>query len=293
MTALPGLLLAALSRLLALLARLLLSAAALLSALVLLAGLLIRVLVHNCSCVSSLATTKPRPLSFLRTLVRKRTLRPSKPRVGVWSQLRSFVIAEQGTLYLLVLADAKRGWNLLRESRVVTAPMNGGSAAMTLRTEVPGSTLAENQSTVSWAAIAAGGVASAALTLVLLAFGAGMGFSSISPWSDSGISSATFSIAAGIYLIVVAMLSSTIGGYVAGRLRTKWTGLHTDEVAFRDTAHGFLAWAFATVLGAAVLGAATTYVVGGAAQGASQGSAGSQSSAGSTDYFVDMLLRPN
>jgi hypothetical protein len=110
LTALPGLLLAALSwlllaalsRLLALLARLLLSAAALLSALatllsalVLLAGLLIRVLVHNCSCVSSLATTKPRPLSFLRTLVRNRTLRPSKPRVGVWSQLRSFVIAEQ------------------------------------------------------------------------------------------------------------------------------------------------------------------------------------------------------
>jgi hypothetical protein len=303
LTALPGLLLAALSRLLALLARLLLSAAALLSALatllsalVLLAGLLIRVLVHNCSCVSSLATTKPRPLSFLRTLVRKRTLRPSKPRVGVWSQLRSFVIAEQGTLYLLVLADAKRGWNFLRESRVVTAPMNGGSAAMTLRTEVPGSVLEENQSAVSWAAIAAGGVAAAALTLVLLVFGAGMGFSSISPWSDSGISSATFNIAAGIYLIVVAMLSSTIGGYVAGRLRTKWTGLHTDEVAFRDTAHGFLAWAFATVLGAAVLGAATTYVVGGVASGAAQvaaqSAAGSQSSAGATEYFVDMLLRP-
>jgi hypothetical protein len=171
--------------------------------------------------------------------------------------------------------------------------MNGGSAAMTLRTEVPGSVLEENQSAVSWAAIAAGGVAAAALTLVLLAFGAGMGFSSISPWSNSGISSETFKVAAGIYLIVVAMLSSTIGGYVAGRLRTKWTGLHSDEVAFRDTAHGFLAWAFATVLGAAVLGTAATYVVGGAAQGASQGSAGSQSSAGSTDYFVDMLLRPN
>jgi hypothetical protein len=130
----------------------------------------------------------------------------------------------------------------------------------------------------------------------LLAFGAGMGFSSISPWSNSGISSETFKVAAGIYLIVAAMLSSTIGGYVAGRLRTKWTGLHSDEVAFRDTAHGFLAWAFATVLGVAVLGAAATYVVGGAAQGASQGAvqgaASSQSSAGSTDYFVDMLFRP-
>src|SRR5260370_2935113 len=128
--------------------------------------------------------------------------------------------------------------------------MNGGSAAMTLRTEVRGSVLEENESAVSWAAIAGGGVAAAALTLVLLVFGAGMGFSSISPWSNSGISSETFKVAAGIYLIVVAMLSSTIGGYVAGRLRTKWTGLHTDQVAFPDTTHRSLPWAFATVLAA-------------------------------------------
>ena len=114
-----------------------------------------------------------------------------------------------------------------------------------LRTETRVGALEENQSAVSWAAIAAGGVATAALTLLLLAFGAGMGFSAISPWSNAGISSETFSLAAGIYLIVVAMLASTIGGYVAGRLRTKWVGVHSDEVAFRDTAHGILAWAFA------------------------------------------------
>jgi hypothetical protein len=192
--------------------------------------------------------------------------------------------------------SARPRWELFRQAVCYCDARKRENAAMTMKTEVVGSALEENQSAVSWAAIAAGGVAAAALTLVLLAFGAGMGFSSISPWSDSGISSATFSIAAGIYLIVVAMLFSTIGGYVTGRLRTKWTGLHTDEVAFRDTAHGFLAWAFATVLGAAVLGAAATYVVGGAATGAAQGAgqsaAGSQSSAGSTEYFVDMLLRP-
>jgi hypothetical protein len=188
------------------------------------------------------------------------------------------------------------GWNFLHTSRVIATPDKRENDAMTLRTEVVGSAPEENQSAVSWAAIAAGGVAAAALTLVLLAFGAGMGFSSISPWSNSGISGETFKVATGIYLIVAAMLSSTIGGYVAGRLRTKWTGLHSDEVAFRDTAHGFLAWAFATVLGAAVLGAAAIYVVGGAAQGASQGAvqgaASSQSSSGPTDYFVDMLFRP-
>ena len=78
------------------------------------------------------------------------------------------------------------------------------------------STPAEESPTVSWAAIAAGAVAAAALTLVLLAFGAGMGFSAVSPWGNSGVSASTFQIGTGLYLIVVAMLASTIGGYIAG-----------------------------------------------------------------------------
>jgi hypothetical protein len=119
---------------------------------------------------------------------------------------------------------------------------------------------------------------------MLLAFGAGMGFSAVSPWSGSGISSTTFSLSAGIYLIVIAMLASTIGGYLAGRLRTMWTGVHTHEVYFRDTAHGFLAWAFATVLSAAVLGAAMTHLVGGMA-------AGSVAAGSSLDPYVDRLFR--
>ncbi len=94
-------------------------------------------------------------------------------------------------------------------------------------------------SAVSWAAVAAGAIAAAALTLLLMAFGAGTGLSSISPWSNSGVSATTFSVGAGIYLVVAAMLSSTIGGYLAGRLRTRWLGVHSDEVYFRDTAHGF------------------------------------------------------
>ena len=101
---------------------------------------------------------------------------------------------------------------------------------------------AEEGLTVSWAAVAAGAITAAALTLVLLAFGAGMGFSAVSPWSNSGISAGTFEIGTGLYLICVAMIASSIGGYIAGRLRTKWVGVHTHEVFFRDTAHGFLAW---------------------------------------------------
>ena len=125
----------------------------------------------------------------------------------------------------------------------------------------------QDQSAVSWSAILAGGIAAAALTLLLLAVGMGLGFTVVSPWSDAGISVATFKLGTGVYLIVVAMVSSTIGGYLAGRLRTKWTGTHTDEVFFRDTAHGFLAWAFATVLSAIALGGATTHLLSGATSG--------------------------
>jgi hypothetical protein len=112
-------------------------------------------------------------------------------------------------------------------------------------------TIVDAQPAVSWAAVAAGAVATAALTLLLVAFGAGMGFSAVSPWSDSGVSASTFNIATGIYLVLIGVISSAVGGYIAGRLRSKWTGVHTNEVFFRDTAHGFLAWAFATLISAA------------------------------------------
>lgn len=154
----------------------------------------------------------------------------------------------------------------------------------------------EESSAISWAAVAAGAVAAAALTLVLLAFGAGMGFSAVSPWGSSGVSASTFEISTGLYLIVVAMLASTIGGYVAGRLRTKWLGVHTHEVFFRDTAHGFLAWALATVVGAAFLTAAASNIAGGAssALASAAGVSGAPSAAsGPVDYYVNALLRSN
>jgi hypothetical protein len=149
--------------------------------------------------------------------------------------------------------------------------------------------VAVDSSAINWAAVAAGTFATAALTLVLLAFGAGMGFSAISPWSDSGVSMTTFSIGTGLYLIVMAMLASTVGGYIAGRLRTRWTAVHSDEIFFRDTAHGFLSWACAAVLSAAVLGAAATAIVSGAAAGLAQRSANDE---GPVAIYVDQLFRP-
>lgn len=142
---------------------------------------------------------------------------------------------------------------------------------------------------VSWPAIFAGAVVSCALTLVLLTLGVALGATSVSPWSGSGVSATTFKLATGIYLIVIAMISSSIGGYIAGRLRTRWTGVHSDEVYFRDTAHGFITWAFASVLGAVLLATPAASVMGGAASGATQGAVTAAS--GPMDGYVDSLLR--
>jgi hypothetical protein len=143
---------------------------------------------------------------------------------------------------------------------------------------------------ISWAAVLAGAIASCALTLVLLSLGAGLGFSVVSPWSDSGVSATTFEIGTGLYFIVMAMISSAIGGYLAGRLRNRWIGVQSTEVLFRDTAHGFLAWALASVVGAILLASPATSLIGGATSGAVQASA---SQAGPMDSYVDTLLRPN
>jgi hypothetical protein len=75
----------------------------------------------------------------------------------------------------------------------------------------------EQPTGVSWGAIAAGAVVAAALSLALIALGLGLGLSAISPWSGSGASATTFKIGSGIYLAVVAVLASTVGGYLAAR----------------------------------------------------------------------------
>ena len=98
---------------------------------------------------------------------------------------------------------------------------------------------AEN-STVVWGAVIAGGVAAAALSLFLLTLGVGLGLSSISPWSDQGVSATTFQVGAGVFIVAVAMLANAVGGYLSGRLRHTWAGVHNDEIYFRDTAHGLL-----------------------------------------------------
>lgn len=150
-----------------------------------------------------------------------------------------------------------------------------------------------DRSVVSWGAVLAGGIASAALSLFLLALGAGIGFSIVSPWSDEGVSATTFHVTAGVYLVAISMLSSAVGGYLAGRLRAHWANVHNDEVYFRDTAHGLLAWAVALVLGVSALGAASTHIVAGASSGLAPaaGAVATTGQSGPTDILTDRLLR--
>jgi hypothetical protein len=163
---------------------------------------------------------------------------------------------------------------------------------MDVPTQAGPTTIVDVQTTgVSWPSIAAGAVAAAALTLALVAFGAGLGLSAISPWTDTGVSASTFKTGTGIYLVVVAVMSSAVGGYLAARLRTRWVGVHTNEVFFRDTAHGFLAWAFATVLSATALGAATTHIVSGAAAGLTGAAGQAAQAVNPAEVYVDKLFR--
>jgi hypothetical protein len=154
-------------------------------------------------------------------------------------------------------------------------------------------------SAVSWAAIIAGAFVAASATVLLVALGAGLGFASISPWPNSGASVTAFTAATAIWFIVTQWISSGAGGYITGRLRTRWVGTHTHEVFFRDTAHGLVTWAVATVIGALLLATAASSITAvglhaaatigsGAAQGvANQASNGPIVS----PYDVDTLFR--
>jgi hypothetical protein len=165
------------------------------------------------------------------------------------------------------------------------------------------STSTESSATaVSWGPIVAGAFAASTLTFILMLLGSGLGLSMVSPWSGSSASVTTFAVSTAIWLVVVQWLSSGVGGYLAGRLRTKWVGIHTDEVYFRDTAHGFLAWALATLLVVGVLGSALSAALGsgvqavstvasGAALGASANTGG-PSTDNASSYLVDSLFRP-
>ena len=158
-----------------------------------------------------------------------------------------------------------------------------------------------SEGAVSWGAVIAGAVGAAALSLVLFLLGTGLGLAAVSPWAREGVSGTTAGVSTIIWVTVVQLLASAMGGYLAGRLRTRWVTVHTDEVFFRDTAHGFLAWSVATLLMATLLSSAIGAALssglqaGGEVAKATAGMAGAGAgAAAATDplgYYADSLFR--
>jgi hypothetical protein len=157
-----------------------------------------------------------------------------------------------------------------------------------------------SKSAVSWPAIIAGAVVATSTSVLLLVLGSGLGLVSTTPWPGSGASTGTITTLAAIWFIAVQWIASGLGGYLTGRLRTKWVGTHTHEVFFRDTAHGFVTWALATVVLAIVIAAAASSAVGtgvragatvGSGAAAAQGAANAVAHTTVSGYDVDMLFR--
>jgi hypothetical protein len=150
----------------------------------------------------------------------------------------------------------------------------------------------------SWGAIVAGAAAAAALSFILLILGVGLGLSSVSPYQYNAAPLGVASIA---WIAFMQLAASGVGGYIAGRLRVKWAAVHGDEVYFRDTAHGLLTWAVATLMTVAVMAGGARAVLSGAIDsGAAVANAatavapaiGAGPGTGrSNTYFADMLLR--
>jgi len=152
-------------------------------------------------------------------------------------------------------------------------------------------------SAASWPAIIAGAFVAASVSLLLLALGSALGFAAISPWSGHGVTATTFAITTAVWLIVMQWVSSAFGGYITGRLRTRWVGTHTHEVFFRDTAHGLVMWAVATVLVAATLATSLSSAIGGGVHAISSVASAAEQGAPRTGatpadtYGVDKLFR--
>jgi len=146
------------------------------------------------------------------------------------------------------------------------------------------------RSAASWPSIIAGAFVAASATVILLALGSGIGFASVSPWPNHGASVTSFAITTAIWLIVTQWISAALGGYIAGRLRTRWLGTHVHEVFFRDTAHGLITWAVATILVAIVATGTVKSAVGEAGRTVADAGAAAANSPVSA-YEIDKLFR--
>ena len=179
---------------------------------------------------------------------------------------------------------------------------DSGIAAESLPGTAPALAPEALRSGVSWDAVLAGATSAAALSLVFILLGSGLGFAVVSPWADN--KGAAVGASAILWLAFTQLAASALGGFLAGRLRVKWTRLHDDEVYFRDTAHGLLSWAVSTLVMAAFFGGVIDKMAGNAADKAAPAvsaaptrsvmpvaAAPNGDAAHSPDYLIDVMLR--
>jgi hypothetical protein len=151
------------------------------------------------------------------------------------------------------------------------------------------SSLAAVAGFVEWGPIFAGALLASALSFVLLTFGTAIGLSTTSPWPNSGVSATTLAGLAVFWILVQQIGSFMAGGYIAGRMRTRWADTPQDEVNFRDGLHGGLVWALGIVMGAALFMATAGAV---ARTGAEVAGKTVTASAAAAEAVLDTMLRP-
>ena len=146
---------------------------------------------------------------------------------------------------------------------------------------------------IEWGPILAGALLAAALSFVLLTFGTAIGLSATSPWPNVGFSGKVIASLAIFWVLAQQIGAFLAGGYVAGRMRTRWAETPQSEAEFRDGLHGGLVWALGIVIGAALFMATAGAV---ARTGAEVAGKAAVSAVSSTtvpmDAVLDTLLRP-
>lgn len=151
---------------------------------------------------------------------------------------------------------------------------------------------------LEWSPVIAGAAGAAALSFLLLTFGASIGLTLSSPWPNSGAPFWAIAAAVGWWAVMVQIGASFAGGYLAGRMRQRWHDSTLAESQFRDGAHGFLVWAVAILVSAWLVGSIGGAAVGSATQatatvaaGAASGNANAALSNSPADVVTGSLLR--
>ena len=161
-------------------------------------------------------------------------------------------------------------------------------------TEIPGRNEAFSGG-VSWPAVVGGAFVAASLSLILLTLGTGLGLSAVSPWLSLSEAASRVGMGAIAWRIITQIIAFSFGGYMSGRLRTKWVQVHTDEVFFRDTANGLLVWAVGFVVAAVFLASTASTMLSGQRGDREpvQASEVATPLLNPTNYTIDSLFRAN